>query len=55
MSARRVFVEHPSPIGQNLFGRRKVRYRGMAKDGHQLYPLFGMANFLIGARSREAV
>jgi IS5 family transposase len=27
-----------------------VRYRGLAKNGHQLYTLFGLANLVIGAR-----
>jgi transposase, IS5 family len=47
----RAFVEHPFHIGKNLFRHRRVRYRGLAKNGHQLYTLFGLANVLIGARS----
>ena len=47
----RAFVEHPFHIVKNLFGHRKVRYRGLAKNGHQLYTLFGLANVLIGARA----
>jgi len=39
---------------KNLFGYRKVRYRGLAKNGHQLYMLFGLANVIIGARSATA-
>ena len=46
----RAFVEHPFHIVKNLFGHRKVRYRGLAKNGHQLYTLFGLANVVIGAR-----
>ena len=48
----RAFVEHPFHIVKNLFRHRKVRYRGLAKNGHQLYTLFGLANVVIGARAR---
>ena len=44
----RAFVEHPFHILKNLFRHRKVRYRGLAKNRHQLYTLFGLANVLIG-------
>ena len=50
----RAFVEHPFHILKNLFGHRKVRYRGLAKNGHQLYTLFGVANVVIGARPARA-
>ncbi len=50
----RAFVEHPFHIVKNLFGYRKVRYRGLAKNGHQLYMLFGLANMVIGFRVRAA-
>lgn len=50
----RAFVEHPFHIVKNLFRHRKVRYRGLAKNGHQLYILFGLANVVIGARSAKA-
>jgi IS5 family transposase len=48
----RAFVEHPFHIVKNLFRHRKVRYRGLAKNGHQLYTLFALANVVIGARAR---
>ena len=48
----RAFVEHPFHIVKNLFRHRKVRYRGLAKNGHQLHVLFGLANVMIGARAR---
>lgn len=48
----RAFVEHPFHIVKNLFRHRKVRYRGLAKNGHQLDVLFGLANVVIGARAR---
>jgi IS5 family transposase len=50
----RAFVEHPFHIVKNLFRHRKVRYRGLAKNGHQLYTLFGLANVMIGARRATA-
>jgi len=50
----RAFVEHPFHIVKNIFRHRKVRDRGLAKNGHQLYVLFGLANIVIGARTRAA-
>jgi len=50
----RAFVEHPFHIVKNLFRHRKVRYRGLAKNGHQLYTLFGLANVMIGGRTAAA-
>ncbi len=47
----RAFVEHPFHIVKNLFRHRKVRYQGLAKNGHQLYTLFGLANVMIGGRT----
>jgi len=53
-AAVRAFVEHPFHILKHIFGHRKVRYRGLAKNGHQLYTLFGLANVIIGARQATA-
>ena len=50
----RAFVEHPFHIVKNIFRHRKVRYRGLAKNGHQLYTLFGLANVVIGSRAATA-
>ena len=47
----RAFVEHPFHIVKNIFRHRKVRYRGLTKNGHQLYTLFGLANVVIGSRT----
>ena len=47
----RALVEHPFHIVKNLFRHRKARYRGLAKNGHQLYTLFALANVVIGART----
>jgi IS5 family transposase len=50
----RALVEHPFHIIKNIFRHRKVRYRGLAKNGHQLHTLFGLANLVIGARRAAA-
>lgn len=50
-AAVRAFVEHPFHIVKNIFRHRKVRYRGLAKNGHQLYTLFGLANVVLGSRA----
>ena len=47
----RAFVEHPFHIVKNLFRHRKVRYRGLARNGHQLYTLFALANVVLGGRT----
>ena len=47
----RAFVEHPFHIVKNLFRHRKTRYRGLARNGHQLHTLFGLANVVIGGRT----
>jgi IS5 family transposase len=46
----RARVEHPFHILKNLFGYRKVRYRGLAKNLAQLHSLFALANLLIARR-----
>ena len=49
-AAVRAFVEHPFHIVKNLFRHRKTRYRGLAKNAHQLHTLFALANVVIAAR-----
>jgi IS5 family transposase len=49
-AAVRAFVEHPFHILKNLFRYRKARYRGLAKNAHQLHTLFALANVMIAAR-----
>lgn len=46
----RAKVEHPFHVVKNLFGYRKVRYRGLAKNEAQLYALFGLGNLLLAKR-----
>ena len=47
----RAYVEHPFHLVKNIFRHRKVRYRGLVKNGHQLYTLFGLANVVIAGRT----
>lgn len=46
----RAKVEHPFHVVKNLFGHRKVRYRGLAKNTAQLFTLFGLANLVLACR-----
>ena len=43
----RAKVEHPCHVIKNLFGFRKVRYRGLAKNTAQLHALFALANLVL--------
>ena len=43
-------VEHPFHVVKNLFGHRKVRYRGLEKNEAQLFTLFGLANLVLAKR-----
>ncbi len=49
-AAVRALVEHPFHVVKNLFRHRKTRYRGLAKNRHQLHVLFGLANLVLAAR-----
>jgi transposase, IS5 family len=40
-------VEHPFHMIKNLFGHKKVRYKGLAKNTVQQYGLFALANLVI--------
>lgn len=46
----RAKVEHPFHVIKNLFGHRKTRYRGLAKNTAQLFTLFGLANLVLAGR-----
>jgi len=50
-ASARAFGEHPFHILQNLFRHRQVRDRGLAKNGHPLFTLFGLAKVVIGGRT----
>lgn len=41
---------YPYHVIDNLIGRKKVRYLGLAKNEAQLLSLFGLANLLIANR-----
>jgi transposase, IS5 family len=47
----RAKVEHPFHVIKNLFGFRKVRYRGLAKNTAQLHTLFALANLVLAKRT----
>lgn len=47
----RARVEHPFHVIKNLFGFRKVRYRGLAKNTAHLHTLFALANLVLTKRS----
>jgi IS5 family transposase len=44
-------VEHPFHVIKNLFGHRKVRYRGLAKNTAQLFTLSALANLVIAKKA----
>jgi transposase, IS5 family len=46
----RAKVEHVFHVVKNLFGFRKVRYRGLAKNTAQLHVLFALANLVLVKR-----
>ena len=51
----RARVEHPFHVIKNLFGFRKVRYRGLAKNTAQLHTLFALANLVLTKRDLLAL
>jgi IS5 family transposase len=46
----RARVEHPFHIVKNLFGHKKVRYKGLAKNRARMFSLFALANLVIAKR-----
>ena len=46
----RAKVEHPFHVIKNLFGHKKVRYKGLAKNQAELFSLFGLANLVIAKK-----
>ena len=47
LSKTRARGEHPFHVVKCLFGHRKVRYRGLAKNANQLFTLFSLANLYL--------
>lgn len=46
----RAKLEHPFHVMKNLFGHRKTRHQGLAKNAAQLFLLFGLADFVLARR-----
>ena len=46
----RAFVEHPFRIVKCVFGYRKVRFKGLAKNTAQVLTLFALANLYLARR-----
>ena len=44
-------VEHPFPIVKDLFPQRKLRYRGLKKNGAQWRVLFALVNLVIAKKA----
>ncbi|MBB3233154.1 IS5 family transposase [Halomonas stenophila] len=51
----RAKVEHPFHVIKNIFGYRKVRYKGLAKNQAQLFSLFALANLVLAKRCKDRV
>jgi IS5 family transposase len=51
----RAKVEHPFHVIKILFGYRKVRYKGLAKNQAQLFSLFALANLVLAKRWESRV
>ena len=51
----RAKVEHPFHVIKNLFGYRKVRYKGLAKNQAQLFTLFALGNLVLATRCHGRV
>jgi IS5 family transposase len=49
-SVIRAKVEHGFLFIKHIFGYRKTRYKGLAKNAHRLYLLFASANMIIADR-----
>ena len=47
----RSLVEHPFHVVKNLFGYRKVSYRGLTKNAARLYAQFALANLVLAKRA----
>ena len=47
----RARVEHPFHVIKNLFGHRKARYKGLAKNAAQMNTLFALANLVLAKRA----
>lgn len=50
----RARVAHPFGLIKHLWGYRKVRYRGLAKNAAQVFTLFALANVYLARRALRA-
>lgn len=50
-STRATVDEHVFHVVKNLFGHRKCRYKGLAKNTAQLQVLFAMATLVLSQRT----
>jgi IS5 family transposase len=46
----RAKAEHAFHVVENLFRHKKVRYRGLQKNGKQMFALFALANLVLARR-----
>ena len=51
----RARVEHPFGVIKHLWGYGKVHYRGLAKNGAQVFTLFALANIYLARRELAAL
>ena len=51
----RAKVEHVFRVMKCQFGYRKVRYRGIAKNGAQVFALLALANLFLARRTLASV
>lgn len=51
----RARVEHPFGVIKHLWGYSKVRYRGLVKNGAQVFTLFALANMYLARRELAAL
>jgi len=51
LGAEREAVEHVFRVVKCQFGYRKVRYRGIAKNGAQVFSLLALANLYLARRT----
>ena len=50
LSKTRVRVEHVFGVVKNIFGYRKVRYKGLAKNTNGIHVLFALSNLYMVRR-----
>jgi transposase, IS5 family len=51
----RARVEHPFHVIKNVFGHKKVSYKGLAKNAARLYSLFALANLVLAKKRLMAI